>query len=238
MPKKIRERKTHSYNSKVNKNDSEAKIQKIFTLLNIDNNDNSDQYIPEKDKNNHKKDNNIHKEIENNLSINTIDHINNINKKELNSKNNSDLNDLSSLEDISEKEINDLEIKQLDLITDDDFEYFSDNEYDEKSEKDNFENALEEKIEEKALIEENNQLKSSILIDTKETEKSKKINNQMGNNFLKNKNDYNKDNWKKLNMEIPVFSMGKKPDKTKTIEYDIDNKFISSREKIFNLFKK
>ena len=49
----------------------------------------------------------------------------------------------------------------------------------------------------------------------------------MGNNFLKNKNDYNKDNWKKINKEIPVFSMGKKTAKSKTIEYDIDNKFIS-----------
>ena len=49
----------------------------------------------------------------------------------------------------------------------------------------------------------------------------------MGNNFSKNKNNYNKENWKKLNKEIPVFSMGKKPDKIKTIEYDIDNKFIS-----------
>ena len=83
------------------------------------------------------------------------------------------------------------------MITDDDFEYFSDNEYDEKSEKDHFENSFEEKIEEKALIEENNQLKSTILIDNKEIEKTKNTNNQMGNNFLKNKNDYNKDNWKK-----------------------------------------
>ena len=47
----------------------------------------------------------------------------------------------------------------------------------------------------------------------------------MGNILLKNKNDYNKDNWKKINKEIPVFSMGKKPAKSKTIENDIDNKY-------------
>ena len=29
----------------------------------------------------------------------------------------------------------------------------------------------------------------------------------MGNNFIKNKNDYNKDNWKKINKEIPIYSI-------------------------------
>ena len=54
----------------MSKNNSKANIQEILTLLNIDINDNSEQDIPEKYKNNHKKDNNIHKEVENNLSIN------------------------------------------------------------------------------------------------------------------------------------------------------------------------
>ena len=63
-----------------------------------------------------------------------------------------------------------------------DFEYFSDKEYDEKSEEDNFDNTLEKKIEEKALNDENNQLKSSLLKDNKEIEKSKKRNNLMGIN--------------------------------------------------------
>ena len=54
----------------------------------------------------------------------------------------------------------------------------------------------------------------------------------MGINLLKNKNDYNKDNLKQINQEIPVLSMGKKTAKTKTIEYDIDNKFISGDEEL------
>ena len=152
MPKKTGKRKSRSFNSKVNKNNYKANIQEILTLLNIDINDNSNQDTPQKDKKIHKKDNNIHKEVENNLGNNAFDKINNIHQKELNSKNNTDLNNLSSIEDISENEINDLENKQLDMITGEDFEYFSDNEYDEKSEKDNLDNTLEEKIEEKALF--------------------------------------------------------------------------------------
>ena len=117
------------------------------------------------------------------------------------------------------------------MITGEVFE-FSNNEYDEKSEKDNFDNILEEKIEEKALIDENNQLKSSLPKDNKEIEKYKKTNNLMGNNFSKNKNDYNKVNWKQINQEIPVLSIGKKTAKIKTIEYDFDNKFISQIKSI------
>ena len=103
MPKKTGKRKSRSFNSKVNKNNSKANIQEILTLLNIDINDKSDQDTPKKDKKIHKKDNNIHKEVENNLGNNAFDKTNNIHEKELNSKNNTDLNNHSSIEDISEK---------------------------------------------------------------------------------------------------------------------------------------
>ena len=72
-------------------------------MLNIDINDSSEQDIPEKDKNNLNKDKNMHKEVENNLSNNTIDQIININNNEVNSKNNSDLNNLTPLLKISRK---------------------------------------------------------------------------------------------------------------------------------------
>ena len=113
------------------------------------------------------------------------------------------------------------------MIIDEDFEYFSENEYEENSENDKFDNTSEEKIEENALIDENNKLKFCLPKGNKEIGKSKNINNLIGNNFLKNKNDYNKDKWKQINQEIPVLSMRKKTSKNKTIEFDIDNKFIS-----------
>ena len=50
MPKKTGKRKSRYNYSKANKNNSKANIQEIFTLLNIDINDNSEQDIPEKDK--------------------------------------------------------------------------------------------------------------------------------------------------------------------------------------------
>ena len=59
------------------------------------------------------------------------------------------------------------------MITDEDFEYFSENEYEENSENDKFDNTSEEKIEENALIDENNQLKSSLPKDNKEIENLK-----------------------------------------------------------------
>ena len=58
------------------------------------------------------------------------------------------------------------------MITDEDFEYFSYNEDEENSEKNNFDNASEEKNEESALIDENTQLKSTLPKDNKEKEKS------------------------------------------------------------------
>ena len=61
MSKKTGKTKSRSINSKANQNNSKANIQEIFNLLNIDINDSSEQDIPEKDKNNHNKDKNIHK---------------------------------------------------------------------------------------------------------------------------------------------------------------------------------
>ena len=72
MPKKKGKTKSRSINSKANQNNSKANIHEIFNLLNIDINDSSEQDMPEKDKNNHNNDKNIHKEVENNLSINPL----------------------------------------------------------------------------------------------------------------------------------------------------------------------
>ena len=85
----------------MNKNSSKANIQEILTLLNIDIKDNSDQDTPEKDKKIPKEDDIIHKESENNLTNNAFDKINNIHKKELNSKNNMNSNSFSTIENIS-----------------------------------------------------------------------------------------------------------------------------------------
>ena len=44
--------------------------------------------------------------------------------------------------------------------------------------------------------------------------------------------DYNKDNWKQINPEIPVLSMGIYNTKIKTLEYNVDNKFITGDGKL------
>ena len=49
----------------------------------------------------------------------------------------------------------------------------------------------------------------------------------MGNNFLKNKNDYNKDKWEKINQEIPYYQWERKLPKLKQLNMIIDNKFTS-----------